>query len=394
MLARYLLLPIVILFTGLVAVLNPAHAQPKPFSFIVIGDGGAKGAVLDGSARYMLSEAKERASTGKPVGLLLFLGDNFYPNGLNHEDEDTRRELIRDVLGPHAELMRMLGRNNVHSIPGNHDYYCTTVNTIPYGSCNMGNLYEKEIPEWTYHLHDPALVRRAVADGSADSVDLILFDSALLLTQELSRWKPALDSLERMLRVSATARGVRWRIIAAHHSPYSIGEHGGYRLWMSSQRRVGYIGNCIEESQDPFKYVEQLISHQDNCTPRYRAYSDSLLAVIQRSGAKVQMLMAGHDHSLQLLNYPGRTCDNCPKVFMISGAGSKLGRVKSPAPPNEFSHPVNTPQEKGHSAGGFTICTFEGNELVFTFIDAKDGKPLDMGGGKTTFRIDQAGNLK
>jgi|GEM_PF-1129856 len=371
---------------------DSARGQSKPFTFITIGDGGDAGTVLDGCARYMLEAAREGDRQGRPIQLLLFLGDNFYPNGLNHPREETRRDLIRDILGPHTELMRKLGRDNVHAIPGNHDYYCATLNSIPYGSCDMGNRYEREIADWTYHMHEPALIRRAVAEGSADSVDMLLFDSSLLLTQDISRWRPALDSMERMLRASATARGVRWRIIMAHHSPYSVGEHGGYRLWLGGERRVGYIGNCLEDRQDPFKYVEQLLSHQDNCTPRYRAYSDSLMALIGRSGAKVQMLMAGHDHSLQLLNYPGRTCDNCPQIFVVSGAGSKRGRVKSPAPPFEFTHPLNTPEETGHSAGGFTICTFEGDTLALTFIDAKDGRPLDMG-GITTFRIDRDGGL-
>lgn len=364
-------------------------AQNRPFTFIAIGDGGEKGEVLTGNARYMLEAAEQGARNGRPVNALLFLGDNFYPTGLNTPTDEARQELIEEILGPHRPLMRMLGRENVYSIPGNHEYYCATLNRIPYGSCNMGNLHAAALPEWTYMMHYPVLVRRPIAERSADSVDLIFFDSGLLLAQETDRWRPVLDSLERLLRRSASARGVTWRIFATHHSPYSVGEHGGYRVWLPGEERVGYVGNCFEDQQDPLKYVEQLLSHQDNCTPRYQAYSDSLLAIMGRSGAKIQLLMAGHDHSLQLLYLPGTDCASCPKTFMVNGAGSKRARVKFPEPPNVFTHPVIA--DKGKSLGGFTYCAFEGNSLTLKFINSADGQPIDMGGGVTTFVIDQAG---
>jgi Calcineurin-like phosphoesterase len=390
MIARTPLLLAILMNFSIAATLT---AQPAgaPFSFIAIGDAGEDGPELLGNARHMLETARQYDAEGHPVSLLLFLGDNFYPNGLNRSEE-VRRHLIRDILGPHMELMKALGRDNVHAVPGNHDYYCTTVNKIPYGACDRGNHYESEIETWVYHPHYPAILRRAVASGSSDSVDIILFDSALLLTQQIDRWSPVLDSLERLLRASAASPGVAWRLIAAHHSPYSVGEHGGYRLWLSGEKRVGYIGNCLEDMQDPFKYVEEFVSHQDNCTDRYRAYSDSLMAVIGRSGAKVQALFAGHDHSLQLMNYQERNCANCPKVFVITGAGAKRTRVKSPNPPREYTHPINTSDEKGRSAAGFTTCTFEDGVLAIRFVDSETGKVLPMG-GSGTFRVDRSGKL-
>lgn len=370
-------------------------AQPprdRPFNMIVIGDAGEAGADLDGNARGMAQLARDADHRGEPVGLLLFLGDNFYPNGLNHESPAKRAGLIRAVLGPHAELMRRLGPTNVQAIPGNHDYYCRTLMKIPYGTCDAGNRYEQAIAEWQYHPHYPALVRYATYNGSPDSVDVLMFDSALLLTQERSRWRPVLDSLERMLRASAAAPGVRWRLLAAHHSPYSVGEHGGYRLWLRDEHRVGYIGNCYEEKQDPTKYVEELISDQDNCTRQYRAYADTLMRLVERSGAKVQAMLAGHDHSLQILNYPERNGANCPKVFLITGAGSKRARVKSPNPPREYTHPFNDDRRKGLSAAGFTHIAFRDGAMVIQYYDSGTGKALDMGGAQT-FVVDVDGKM-
>jgi hypothetical protein len=107
----------------------------------------------------------------------------------------------------------------------------------------------------------------------------------------------------------------------------------------------------------------------------------------------VQALIAGHDHSLQLLYYPDRNCANCPKTFIISGAGSKRQRVKSPTPPFEFTHPLNTPEERGNSAGGFVLCRFVDGTLSVQFIEEGTGTPLDMGNGEQTFRIDTSGTL-
>lgn len=368
----------IILLFGLLCSCITSSAQTS-FSFIAIGDAGQAGPVLNGNAKAMLSWTERLASERKNVGLLLFLGDNFYPIGLNRT-APARKKLIEEIIGPHRELMQKLGRENVRAMSGNHDYFCDMLGPIPHGTCNTGNQYEKSIPEWTYDYYYPALVRRAIANGSADSVDFIIFDSSYLLVHPQELWRPILDSLENMLRSSARSRGVKWRIYNAHHSPYSVGEHGGYRRWSKKSRKVEYIGNCFEDKQDPFKYAEEVVSNQDNCTDIYRAYSDSLMSIFERSGARVQVMMAGHDHSLQFLNYPDSTCAICPKVFVVSGAGAKRSKVKRSNPPTEFTHPINTPDEQGRSAGGFVIGTFDKGDLKLTFIDSETGEVLLMGG--------------
>jgi hypothetical protein len=186
---------------------------------------------------------------------------------------------------------------------------------------------------------------------------------------------------------------VKWRLMAAHHSPYAIGEHGGWRRWIPELQKIGYIGNCVSDGDDPFRYIYQAFSNQDNCSPDYHRYVDSLMSRIDRSGAKIQAFMAGHDHSLQMMYYPDRNSELCPKVFIISGAGSKRSTVKSPAPPNEYSHPVNTPHDRGLSVPGFILGSIENDRLVINFYDNVSGEPLDMGGGKTRFEIDRSGAL-
>jgi hypothetical protein len=364
---------------------------PRPFSFFAIGDGGEPGGQLQANARQMDAIAAADSAAGAPIGLMIVLGDNFYPNGLNLKPPE-RAKMIADVLGPMEPMMRSLGPENVHSVTGNHDYYCAAISNIPYGVCTDGVEFEQQISSWTFHKIYPASIRRALVEGGKDSVEIIFVDSSLLLVAKPEKWRPILDSLEHLLRISAAAPGVTWRVLALHHSPYSVGDHAGYRRWDRKNKRIVYIGNCIEEGDDPFRYVQQFVSNQDNCTPRYRAYSDSLMSTIRRAGADIQVLLAGHDHSLQLLNYPEKGEGAAPGIFVISGAGSKAATVKSPTPKREYTHPINTDKEKGKSAFGFVKGRFEGDRLVLTYYDGSTGAPLDMGGA-STFVIDRSGAL-
>lgn len=387
-LLRSLGLPLLLMLAGIA----PAPAQSgAPFTFFAIGDAGEPGTPLQNTARAMHARATAAAQGGTPIGLLMFLGDNFYPNGLNLPPKE-RSAHIEEVIGPHRPLMGTLGRANVHAITGNHDYFCTAINDIPYGACTEGVIREHELPEWTFHMKYPASLRRALAEGGADSVEIFFVDSSLLLISKPEGWRPLLDSLERLLRSSAAAPGVSWRIIALHHSPFSVGDHAGYRRWDRKQQRIAYIGNCIEDGDDPFRYIQQFVSDQDNCTPRYRAYTDSLLATIERGGAKIQLMVAGHDHSLQLLNYPGRAGRFAPDVFAISGAGSKSAPVKSSTPGREFTHPQNDNRNKGKSIYGYMEGRFEGERLRLTFFDGRNGEAAEMGGARE-FYLDRSGAL-
>lgn len=370
----------------------PAMAQPgRPLAFIAIGDTGDPGPTHSSTAEAVNTTAATLARAGTPASIMFFLGDNFYPSGLNTWGSEWKA--LRDtIMAPYLDLLRRMGRDNVRAIPGNHDYYCRSINTIPYGFCVTGNEREQAIAEWTYDYYRTTSVRRALVEGGKDSVEFILFDSSYLMTRPTLFWNRPLELLERILRESKSAPGVRWRIIAAHHSTRTIGEHAGWRRWMPTLNRVGYIGNCVDDGHDPFRYAYEFFSSQDNCSERYARFVDSVENRIDRAGARVQLIMAGHEHSMQLMHYPEDGCEVCPKVFIVSGAGSKTDRVKSPAPPREYSHPRNNPEFEGRSAPGFIAAVFEGGLLRVDFVDGRDGSKLDMG-GRSTFYVNEAGSL-
>ncbi len=380
--------------TFLPAPIASSPGGPAPLTVFFLGDQGAPGEILSSNGAILDRQTAELERVGRGASLLCFLGDNFYPIGLNVSDSLERRALLDSVMAPLRPALNRLGPQNVHAIPGNHDYYCVAINNIPLGFCLKGNYREQQLPEWTYHLYWPSSIRRPIAVGSRDSVEIIFFDSSALLDIGLKNWRPILEELEALLKRSAAAPSVKYRIITAHHSPRSIGEHAGWRLWVANQREIYYMGNCWQEGHDPIKYVYQVFSNQDNCNGPYREYTDSLAAVIERSGARVQAFFAGHDHSLQLLYRPDAKSDLLPKVYVISGAASKRTPVRSSHPPYNFSHPVDNDVEKGRSAGGFSLVSFDGGLMHIWFIDAQTGKPLDMGGGITEFVVDRNGDLQ
>ncbi|MEK9138904.1 MAG: metallophosphoesterase, partial [Bacteroidota bacterium] len=313
---------------------------------------------------------------------------------------------VKKILGPFKEPMRGLGRANIHAIAGNHDYYARNLveesylfglisfEEMPIGLTDKGNEREAAIDLWTYYFKMPAEASYAVAPGAADSVQFIFFDSALPLRTPLSSWRPALDSLHKLLVNSRQRPGIIWRILCVHHPFYSVGEHGGYSEWNDETNTVEYLTRCDKDS-NASAWFKNTFDPEDLCAEKYRQYIDSVKAVIHSAEVKLQLTLAGHEHSLQLLNYPDldSACPEFPKVHIVSGAGSKPSRVKSPSPPFEYTSAPTDPKKQGESFPGFVQLQFERERLRVKFFNARSGDWLNMGGGKNEFWLDLNGNL-
>lgn len=382
---------------------HSTHELPdsRPLTVIAIGDAGEPGSLLRANARYINDMYTEQHDAGRPDALF-FLGDNFYPIGLNVAAGDVHGK-VQKTLGPFRETVEALGRAHVHAIAGNHDYYARNVleksfffglidiEVGPVGLSDKGNRRAAEIAWWTYHRGMPASVVYPTNRGSRDSVQFILLDSALPLRTEMSTWKPALDSLRRLLVASGNRPGIAWRILVQHHPWYSLGDHGGYSVWDDEQNTITYLSNCDKDS-NAVRWFMNSIDPEDLCAEKYRAMLNALKSVILAGGVKVHLTLTGHDHTLQLLSYPDDgSCENCPKVHIVSGAGSETKAVKAAAPPREYT--AAQQHRKGESLGGFAQLRFELERLRVVFFDARTGDPIDMGGGKTEFWIDREGRL-
>jgi hypothetical protein len=182
--------------------------------------------------------------------------------------------------------------------------------------------------------------------------------------------------------------------MCVHHPFYSVGEHGGFSVWDDESQTVAYTSNCDKDS-NALGFVKNWLDPEDLCSQKYRRYVDSLKVAVRAAAVDVQVLLAGHDHSLQLLYYPERDREYAgwPKVHIVSGAGSTPSRVKFPAPPHEYTSAQTRPEKEGYSTSGFAQLHFEGDKLRVIFFEASIGEVIDMGSGKKEFWIDREGRL-
>src|SRR5688500_3645714 len=106
--------------------LTSTTAQSQtPFTFIVIGDIGEANEHHERIGRIMTDTIRRPTPD-----LLMFLGDNFYPRGLNDRDPEDRDTLVARVLRPYRDRQGRIGRlepDAVHAVTGNHDYYTDAV---------------------------------------------------------------------------------------------------------------------------------------------------------------------------------------------------------------------------------------------------------------------------
>jgi hypothetical protein len=376
----------------------------EPLIVIAIGNAGTSGSILRGNSSYISEMYTGQHDAGR-FQALLFLGDNFTPTGLNVPAASVPGE-IASSLGPFKEPMEGLGKARVHAIPGEHDYYARNAlessvffglikhQEGPSGMSDKGNMREAEIPGWTYHHGLPGRLTLPLVSGSADSAEFIFFDSGRLLRSEPSTWRPVLDSLRWLLVAEREQRGIDWRILCTHHPLASVGEHGGYSVWNDDEKVVEYLTPCDRDS-NPSEWVKNWLDPEDLCTSRYQQYIDSLTAAIRFGGVPVQAVLSAHDRSLQLLDtgMPGANYPDCPRVQIISGAGSETGRVKFPVPPHEFTAALRLPSDEGLSAPGFVQMCFSQERVRLHFYSGKSGNAIDMGGGQTEFWIDREGKL-
>ncbi|MBI5474807.1 MAG: hypothetical protein HY961_20900, partial [Ignavibacteriae bacterium] len=217
--------------------------------------------------------------------------------------------------------------------------------------------------------------------------------SALPLRTDPATWRPALDSLRRLLVNSTQRPGIVWRILCQHNPWYSVGDHGGYSVWDEESETVTRLPDCDKDS-NAVGWLINSLDPEDLCAAKYQAQIDSLRSVIHESGAKIQLVLSGHEHALQLLSYPDRhpSCELCPKIHVVSGAGAKTSTVKLPSPPYEYTASQRT--NEGESLAGFAQLKFESAKMRVVFYNSANGDMIDMGGGRREFWISRNGQLE
>jgi len=235
------------------------------------------------SAQRRVGAAMEAADRQRPVDALLFLGDNFYPDGLEEAKLVPRvaMNLVRpycrfvDLSAPRSDEVAGACRwppGERHPIPifavlGNHDY------RVP----ESPKLQVEAVPDFIANWDMPA--ERIAVRELGGGVSLVLLES-METVQKAQR----LAGLPEAIR---SARGP-WRILVCHHPvtpTRSLEGHGRFEArYMAEARRR-----------------------------------------IAEAGVPLQLVLSGHHHSLQIIepSPPGP-----PLQVVAGGGGGTLEPVK------------------------------------------------------------------
>jgi len=245
-----------------------------------------------------LDSLKRQAAEAPGRTIIVFLGDNVYPNGTPIDSTltwpDARRRLADQVsiVPPGARAI---------FLPGNHDWQ----QGGPYG------LYAVRLEErMIASLAAGRDIRMLPGNGcpgpvafDAGRLRLIALDTQwwlheFIIRDDNSKCNTSVAGVTQAIRdlIKSTPEG-RVTIAAGHHPLMTGGEHGGYCGMTGPFRRLG--GNA-----------------QDILSSLNRTMRDSLEAAFKTKPPLVYA--AGHDHNLQVMK-------GAPSVqyLLVSGAGSE-----------------------------------------------------------------------
>lgn len=299
----------------LLLLLGQSALAQQPYSVFLIGDAGADS--VAGSALKILGELVAKRDSGA----VLFLGDNVYPHGLHAGDGDAQ-----NILKGQMNVVRAFP-GSVYFIPGNHDWQAQRRKGLEY-------VLEQERFVNEYFASRGKCINKGanfLPGGGfpgpscvplTPTLDLLVLDSQWFIhfykksyTGSLRQTRDScLKQVEKLLMESA-ARGSRV-LVAAHHPVISNGRHSGKRqpwrflLTYTPFRVFGFFG------------LNRMFS-QDLPNPRYAAFARELLDLLDKHDNVIYA--AGHEHNLQVLSRK-------EKVYVISGAGSKLVRLSRRRP--------------------------------------------------------------
>lgn len=275
--------------------IEPPAASDIETTLFLIGDAGEPDPREIG---VPLESLTVQAAAAAERSIIVFLGDNVYPDGIPEEGEaewaDARRRLEAQVRAV------PMGARAIF-IPGNHDW----AHELAYGLYSIRR--QEQLIAALARGRDIRMLPGNGCPGPA-TVDagrlrLILLDTQWWLHDFIVRDSASncptgtVGTVTAELRRQVKDPGAGRVVVATGHHPLMTGgEHGGY---------CGVTG--------PFRRFAG--RSQDVMSGSNRRMRDSLEAAFSANPPLVYA--AGHDHSLQVL-YGGRNVD----YLLVSGAGS------------------------------------------------------------------------
>jgi len=323
-------------------------------SVYLIGDAGAPTSP-DRNLDFLQKITKE----AKATDVLIFLGDNLYPDGLPSK-EDPARGTMENKLNASLNIMKAFkGRSII--LPGNHDWSRGGKDGWK-KVLNMQRYVDEYMGTSTVFLPRDACPG-PVEIPLTNALTLLIVDTQYFLHPwdkpgredgcESKSTAEALEELDDLLKRNAD----KHVIVAGHHPMHSYGPHGGqYTLKqhifpLTDVNRKLWIPLPILGSIYPI-FRSVFGSRQDITNPRYKLVRNTMV----KSFAQVKDLVYvnGHEHSLQYIRKDSAH-------YITSGSGSKSSNVSDGANSLFSSAKRGFAQLTYHAGGSVDLKFFNGD---------------------------------
>jgi hypothetical protein len=299
---------------------------------ILAGDAGEADAGALGEVEAWAGRRPDRT-------LVVFLGDNFYPEGMT----PARAGEADLKLLPQIQAATRGGARALF-VPGNHDW-----------DDGGAQGYDAVLAQADYveaHLPHPGGFLPTdgcpgpVALDSLEGVRIVALDTQWWLHQGYKPLEtcPAPDPTRFAAAFSELLRTDRTVVVVAHHPLLGFGRHAGFFDWRD-HLTLPVVGSVIALARNLRPGV------QDYDSGPYRAMTDLFRSVLSASrGDGLVIWAAGHEHSLQIMEGIGGEeggSDGAVDYVLVSGSAAKTRSV---------SHGAET--LFAHSHPGFMVIDF------------------------------------
>lgn len=271
------------------------HLSTDSVSFVILGDWGRFG----GGSQVAVADQIHVISKRFNAQFIISTGDNFYTKGVTSVDDphwSSSFEYVYNKEGHQAPWYPVLG---------NHDYQSNPQAQVDYS--RRSNRWK--MPARYYSL------KKNINDS--DSALFVFTDTSPFVSQYYAKEMSDLKEQDTAaqfswLRQSLTTSNDQWKIVIGHHPVYSVGTHGN-----------------TPEMVDHFK------------------------PLFNQTGT--DFYIAGHDHSLQHISYPGDRVH-----YLVSGGGATNTAVN---PNDQTLFARSTP--------GFLVMTLYPQRANFYFYNQR-----------------------